>query len=103
MIPPETAVKIGNFAPQEKNGMTRIVAVLSFSSAKVRVLMVAGNEHPNPIIIGIKALPDKPNFLNILSKINATLAIYPESSKIEKNKNKIKICGTKPKTANKPD
>ena len=100
--PPAIAVKIGNLAPQEKNGITRTVAVLSFSSAKVLVLIIAGTEHPKPIIIGIKERPDKPNFLKIRSKIKATRAIYPESSRIEKNKNKNKICGKKPKTANKP-
>ena len=74
-IPPAIAVKMGNFAPQEKNGMTRMVAVLSFSSAKVRVLTMAGMEQPKPMIMGINALPERPNLLKILSKINATRAI----------------------------
>ena len=101
-IPPAIAVKIGNFAPQEKKGITLIVLVLSLSSAKVRVLIIAGTLHPKPIIIGINARPDKPNFLKILSRIKATRAIYPVSSIIEKNKNKTKICGKNPKIANKP-
>ena len=66
---------MGNFAPQEKNGMTLIVAVLSLSSARVRVFIIAGMEHPKPIIIGMNALPDSPNLRNILSRMNATRAI----------------------------
>ena len=84
-IPPEMAVKIGNFAPQLKNGITLTVATLSFSSASVLVFIIAGTEQPKPIIIGINALPESPKRLKILSKINATLAIYPVSSRIENN------------------
>ena len=101
-IPPAIATRIGNLAPQEKNGITLIVETFSFSSASVLVLIIAGTEQPKPIIIGIKALPDKPNLRKILSKIKATRAIYPVSSIIEKNKNNTKICGKNPKMANKP-
>ena len=90
-VAPAHAVKIGSFALQEKNGITLIVAVLSLSVAKVLVLVIAGIEQPKPIIIGIKALPLTPNLLKILSRIKATLAIYPLSSNIEKNKNSNKI------------
>ena len=74
-IAPAIAVKIGNLAPQLKNGITRTVAVLSFSSESVLVFIMAGTEQPKPIIIGMNALPDKPNFLKILSRIKATRAI----------------------------
>ena len=74
-IQPAIAVNIGSFAPHEKNGITLIVAILSCSSANVLVLIIAGTEQPKPIIIGRNALPVKPNFLNILSRINAILAI----------------------------
>ena len=37
-----------------------------------------------------------------MSKINAIRAMYPLSSKIENNKNKIKICGIKLNTENIP-
>ena len=63
----------------------------SFSSASVRVLMNAGTEHPKPIIIGMNALPERPNLLKILSRMNATRAIYPLSSRIEKNRNSKRI------------
>ena len=101
-MPPEIAVKIGSFAPQEKNGITRMVATRSCSSARVRVLIIAGTEQPNPIIIGINALPDTPNLRKILSKINATRAIYPLSSKMENSKNNTKIWGRKLSTENSP-
>ena len=93
---------MGSFAPQEKKGITLIVAVLSFSSASVLVLIIAGTEQPNPIIIGINALPESPNFLNALSRINAIRAIYPESSKIEKNKKSTSIGGKKESTVPEP-
>ena len=66
------------------------------------MLIIAGTLQPKPIIIGIKALPDNPNLRKIRSRIKATRAIYPVSSKIEKNKNNNKICGTKDKTAKTP-
>ena len=72
---PAMAVSIGNFAPHEKNGITRTVAVLSLSSASVLVLIIAGTEQPKPMIIGINALPERPNFLNALSSMNAIRAM----------------------------
>ena len=99
---PETAASIGSFAPQEKKGMVLMVIVFSLSSARVLVFIIAGIEQPKPIIIGINALPDTPNFLNILSKIKATLAMYPESSNIDSNKSKNTICGTKESTPPRP-
>ena len=89
----------GSFAPQEKNGITRTVAVLSFSSASVLVLIIAGTEQPKPMIIGRNALPESPNLRNILSRMNAIRAIYPESSRIEKNKNNTRIGGRNERTA----
>ena len=90
-MPPAIAVRIGSFAPQLKKGITRIVAIRSFSSARVRVLTIAGTEQPKPIIIGINALPDRPNFLKMRSRMKATRAIYPLSSRIEKNRNNRRI------------
>ena len=74
-IAPATAVNIGSLAPHEKKGITLIVAVRSLSSASVLVFIIAGTEQPKPIIIGRKALPDSPKRRNILSRINAILAI----------------------------
>ena len=74
-IPPAIAVSMGSFAPHEKKGITLIVAVLSLSSASVRVFIIAGSEQPKPIIMGIKALPESPNLLKILSKTKAIRAM----------------------------
>ena len=41
----------------------------------VRVAMIAGTEHPNPISIGTKLLPDNPILRSGLSMTNATRAI----------------------------
>ena len=101
-IPPAIAVRMGSFAPQEKKGMTRIVAVRSLWSASVRVLIIAGTLHPKPIIMGINALPETPKRRNTRSRINATRAIYPLSSRIEKKRNKTRICGRKESTENRP-
>ena len=101
-IAPAQAVNIGSFAPHEKNGMTRIVAVRSFSSASVLALIIAGTEQPKPMIIGINALPERPKRRNILSRMNAIRAIYPLSSRIEKNRNNVRIGGKKESTAARP-
>ena len=95
--------QIGALAPQLKNGESLIAISRSFSSSNVLVAIIAGTEHPKPIKSGMKALPDKPNFLNALSIIKATRAIYPESSRIDIKKNNSKICGKKLKIASKPE
>ena len=74
-IAPHTAARMGAFAPQVKNGMTRFVMILSFSSASVLVLTAAGTEQPKPMIIGMNARPESPNLRNALSRMNATRAI----------------------------
>ena len=74
-IAPATAVRMGSFAPHEKKGMTRMVAVLSLSSASVLVLMVAGMEQPKPMIMGMNALPESPNLRKMRSRMNATRAM----------------------------
>ena len=45
--------------------------------------------------IGTKLLPERPIFLRSLSIINATLAMYPLSSNIERKKNSTTITGRK--------
>ena len=61
------------FAPQVKNGMTRLVFVLSLSEASVRVLIIAGTPHPRPMILGIKARPETPKRRKARSRTKATL------------------------------
>ena len=74
-IAPATAVRMGSFAPQEKKGITLMVAVRSFSSARVRVFIMAGTEQPKPIIMGMKALPESPKRRNTLSRMKAIRAM----------------------------
>ena len=57
--------------------------------------MIAGTEQPNPISIGTKLRPDNPVFRSSLSMTNATRAIYPVSSKIDRKKNNVTIVGRK--------
>jgi len=64
---------------------------LSFSFSIVLASMMAGTEHPNPISIGMNALPDNPKWRSSLSMMKAALAIYPESSRKERNKNSSAI------------
>ena len=74
-------VYTGSLALQDINGTKRAVSFLSFSLSRVLAVITAGTVHPNPIIIGINAFPESPIFLISLSIINATLDIYPLSSK----------------------
>ena len=68
--------------------------------------MTAGTVHPNPISIGTKLRPESPILRNSLSITNATLAMYPESSKIDRKKNNTTMIGRKlstlPTPANTP-
>ena len=66
---------MGNLAVQEIKGFIKIVSSLSFSSAIVRVAIIAGTLHPKPNISGIKALPGRPMLCISLSITNAALAI----------------------------
>ena len=84
---------ISVLAPQGINDATVMVIFLSFSFSMVLVPMIPGIEHPVPIRIGIKLFPDRPNFLNILSRINAILAMYPTSSRMDTSKNIVAITG----------
>ena len=93
---------IGILAPQGINVVVMIVILRSRSLSMVRLAITAGTPQPVPINIGINDFPDKPNLRKIRSMIKATRAIYPQSSKIARKKNKTNICGTKPRTAPTP-
>ena len=79
-----------------------IVILRSLSFSIVLDAITPGTPHPLPISIGINDLPERPNLRKILSMINATRDIYPHPSKKARKMNKIKICGTKPRTAPTP-
>ena len=88
---PAISAITGSFAPQGINVVVIIVIRRSLSFSIVRVAMIPGTPHPEPIRNGMKLFPERPNLRKILSMINATLAMYPQSSRIERKKNTIAI------------
>ena len=66
---------MGNLAEQDINGVTIMVFLLSCSVSNALVAIMEGTVHPNPRIIGRKALPDNPTFPITLSITYATRAI----------------------------
>ncbi len=93
---------IGSFAPHGINVVVIIVILRSLSFSIVLDAIIPGTPQPEPINIGIKDFPERPNLQNILSIINAIRAIYPQASKNARNANNINICGTNPSTAPTP-
>ncbi len=85
----------GSLAPQDINGFMAMVMSLSLSFSRVLVAIMAGTLHPKPTNIGINAFPGRPIALMSLSITKAALAIYPESSKIERHRNINPIGGIK--------
>ena len=82
---------IGTFAPHGINVVVIIVILRSRSFSIVREAIIPGTPQPVPISIGIKDLPESPNFLNILSITNAIRAIYPQLSRNARNINSTSI------------
>ena len=80
-------------------GTSRIVILRSRSLDKVREAMIAGTEQPNPMSMGTKLLPERPRRRSGLSITNATRAMYPLSSRMERNKNSVTMTGKNPSTA----
>ena len=72
-----------------------IVILRSRSEGSVRVAMIAGTLHPKPISMGTKLRPERPIFRSGLSMTNATRAIYPVSSRMDRKKNSTTIVGRK--------
>ena len=89
---------IGSFAEQLMNGVRSIVILRSRSDDSVLVDIIAGTEHPKPISIGTKLLPERPILRSSLSMTNAILAMYPLSSSIDRKKNNTTIIGRKLRT-----
>ena len=77
--PPNIAPAIiainGTFAPQGINVVVMIVIFLSRSFSIVLEAIMPGTPQPVPMSIGINDLPERPNFLKILSSTNAILAM----------------------------
>ena len=68
----------------------------SFSLSIVRVAIIPGTPQPEEIRNGINDFPESPNLRKMRSMMKATRAMYPQSSRIERNRKTIAICGTKP-------
>ena len=90
------------FAPQGMNVAKMIVMRRSRSFSIVRAAMTAGTPHPFPTIIGMNDLPERPNLRNMRSMMNATRAMYPQSSRNARKRNTTKITGTNPSTVETP-
>ena len=77
--PPNIAPAIiemnGTLAPQGIKVVVIMVILRSRSFSMVREAMIPGTPQPVPISIGMKDLPERPNFLNIRSSTNAILAM----------------------------
>ena len=74
-IAPAIKAMIGIFAPQGIKVVVMIVIRRSASFSMVLDAITPGIPQPVPMSIGIKDLPDRPNFRNRRSKINAILDI----------------------------
>ena len=72
---PASTIYTGSLAEHDMKGVIRMVSILSFSFSRVRVAMIAGTLHPNPMSMGIKDLPCRPEVCITLSIKNAALAI----------------------------
>ena len=83
-----------------------MVILRSRALGSVLVAIIAGTVQPKPISSGTMLRPERPIRLKSLSIKNATLAIYPLSSSIDRKKNSITIIGRKlntlPTPANTP-
>ena len=67
----------------------------SRSEGSVLLAITPGTVQPNPTSIGTMLRPDRPILRNSLSITNATLAIYPLSSSMDRKKNSVTIIGRK--------
>lgn len=94
----ETKAITVSFALHGMKGVTMMLALRWLSFSIVLVDSRAGTLQPEPIISGIKVLPERLAHLNILSVKKAILAIYPLSSRKPSDKNSMKICGKKLRT-----
>ena len=99
---PAISAMIGSLAPQGINVVVMIVIRRSRSFSIVREAITPGTPHPEPISIGMKDFPERPNLRKIRSMINAILAMYPHPSRNARKMKRISICGTNPSTAPTP-
>ena len=84
---------MGILALQLINGVSSTVMRRSRSLVSVRVAMTAGTVQPKPMSIGTTLFPERPIRRRSLSITNATRAIYPVSSSMERKKNSTTMTG----------
>ena len=89
----ENSTYMGSLALHDIKGVTRIVLKRSLLCSSALEAITAGTVQPNPRSSGRKARPDSPSLLMISSMTNATLAIYPLSSRIASARKRINILG----------
>ncbi len=90
-IAPAIRAIIGSLAPHGINVVVIIVILLSLSFSIVLDAITPGTPHPVPISIGMNDFPESPNLLKILSRTNATRAMYPQDSRNARNKKRTSI------------
>ena len=84
---------MGSLALQDIKGVTMMVLKRSLGCSNAREAIRAGTVHPKPKRRGRNARPDNPRQLIISSMTNATLDIYPLSSRIARARKRMKILG----------
>ena len=71
---------MGSRAEHDMKGLMRMVMMRLERLSMLRLDIMAGTLHPNPMTNGMNDLPCSPMRCIILSMMNAARAIYPESS-----------------------
>ncbi len=90
---------IGSFAEQGMKVVVMMVIRRSRSFSIVLEAMTPGTPQPEPISIGMKDFPERPNLRKIRSRMKAIRAMYPQPSRKARKKNRTSICGRNPRTA----
>ena len=66
---------MGSFAPQGMKQVVMMVMRLSRSFSMVRLAMTAGTPQPEPMSMGMKLLPERPNLRKMRSMMKAMRAM----------------------------
>ena len=89
----DIAIKVGNLPLQGTKLFVSIAINLSLGESIILHPITPAALHPNPIHIVRHCLPWQQAFLNIWSRLNATLGRYPKSSRRVNKGKKIAIGG----------
>ena len=77
---PANSMSTGRRALHDMKGVISTVMMRLLRLSMVRVAIIAGTLHPNPMSMGMNDFPCSPILCMSLSIMNAARAIYPESS-----------------------